>query len=607
MQRNTEHLEATAKSDATKEGAPQKGEPKNPFVSLPLLARVTLGLGPLSWVYDQASVGKTPCEFAQAALDALNVSVNIEGEGLESIPKTGPVLLTANHPFGGVEGVAMAAVFGRIRPDLKILVNGMLCRIEPLGPYFIPVNVFGGAEKENIAGVRAAMKHLNSGGALAMFPSGVVAHWQVRTRRIAEPVWFSLCGRMARREGVVTVPLHFRGRNSMWFQAAGVIHPMLRTAMLPRELWRMRNKNLNLVIGKRVEAGLLRSLVDDAARTAHLRAHSEALGRMMSDDPKDFPVPVAQQKNPQALLREVERFYPTATLAREGRYAVLGVKGYEAPCILHEISRLREETFRQVGEGSGNALDTDKFDADYTHLVLWDTDANQMAGAYRVRCFAPSEAAQAKRKLYTTSLFRYKKEFFERCGYAMELGRAFVAAPYQRDYVPLMLLWKGIAQIAFREGIQTLFGPCSIGLGYAPESMYMLRQHLRENRWDDELAALSSGRCEPKNFVGPNEPNVSGLDFKGCNRVVKDLEGDKGLPILFKHYLQLGGKVAAFHEDHAFGTLDALLVVNMSTIPEKHLLRYLGPDQTATFQETLRAMRGVNAESDQTGAGTKAE
>ncbi|MFI3272277.1 MAG: GNAT family N-acyltransferase [Pseudomonadota bacterium] len=564
---------------------PFAAAPQNPFAAAPALARLLLGLRPLSMVYNKATEGKNPCDFAQAALGALNVDVNIEGEGLESIPKTGPLLLTANHPFGGVEGIAMAAVFGRIRPDLKILVNGMLCRIQELSPFFIPVNVFGGAEKENIAGVRAAMKHLNSGGALAMFPSGVVAHWQIRTRRIAEPVWFSLCGRMARREGVVTVPLHFRGRNSMWFHAAGVIHPLLRTALLPRELWRMRNKNLNLVIGKHVESGLLRSLVDDAARTAHLRAHSEALGRVATGNEQDFPVPVAKQNDPHALLREVESFYPNATLAKEGRYTVLGIQGYEAPRMLEEIGRLREETFRQVGEGSGHARDIDKYDDAYTHLVLWDTDQNQMAGAYRIRCFAPNEAPQAKKKLYTTSLFQYKKEFFERCGYAMELGRAFVAAPYQRDYVPLMLLWKGIAQIAMREGIETLFGPCSIGLGYAPESMYMLRQHLRENRWDDDLAALASGRCEPKNFAGPNTPDVRGLDYKACNRVVKDLEGDKGLPILFKHYLQLGGKVAAFHEDHAFGTLDALLVVSMRTIPDKQLIRYLGTEGV----EALRA------------------
>lgn len=563
--------------------------PKDPFASVSPLIGMPLGLRKLSTIYSKASEGKTPCDFAQRALDALDVTVNIEGESLESIPSTGPVLLTANHPFGAVEGIAMAAIFARVRPDLKILVNNILFRIHELRPVFIPVNVFGGAEKENIAGIRAAMKHLKDSGALAMFPSGVVAHWQMCKRRIEEPEWMALCGRMARREGVVSIPLHFRGHNSMWFQAAGVIHPLLRTALLPRELWRMRGRKLELVIGKHVDSALLRSLPDDDARTAHLRAHSEKLGRIVHDEAKDFPVDVAPQGDYAALLAEVESLSEKAMLTSEGRYTVLGVKGHEAPEILHEIGRLREETFRQVGEGSGNARDIDGFDADYTHLVLWDTDTKQMAGAYRVRCFDPSEASQAKKKLYTTSLFHYKKEFFERCGYAMELGRAFVAAPYQRDYVPLMLLWKGIAQIALRESVQTLFGPCSIGLGYAPESMYMLRQYLQENRWDDELAVLVDGICEPKNFAGPNTPNVSGLDFKACNRVVKNLEGDKGLPILFKHYLQLGGKVAAFHEDHSFGTLDALLVVSMSTIPDKQLLRYLGVEGVEALRKGLEA------------------
>lgn len=207
-----------------------------------------------------------------------------------------------------------------------------------------------------------------------------------------------------------------------------------------------------------------------------------------------------------------------------------------------------------------------------------------MAGSYRVRGFFPSEAPRADKELYTATLFRFDSRFFDTCGYSMELGRAFVHPDYQRSYAPLLLLWKGIARLAARTGIRTLFGPSSISLNYSPESISMLRQHLRQEHWNAELAALVKGRRQPGVHHYLNAPDVTGLDFRACNKAVKDIEGNRGLPVLFKHYLQLGGRIAAFHEDRCFGTLDALLVVDLARTPDKILLRYLSREQ-------LRAMR----------------
>jgi putative hemolysin len=158
----------------------------------------------------------------------------------------------------------------------------------------------------------------------------------------------------------------------------------------------------------------------------------------------------------------------------------------------------------------------------------------------------------------------------------MELGRAFVAGKYQREYAPLLMLWKGIARLAARIRVRALFGACSIGLGYTPESIHMLRCCLEDRHFAPHLAALVRGRRPPAPFPGPNEPHARGLDYKLLNRAVRPLENGKGLPILFKHYLQLGGSIAAFHEDRSFGTLDALMVVDLAGIPEKTLARYLG-------------------------------
>jgi putative hemolysin len=275
------------------------------------------------------------------------------------------------------------------------------------------------------------------------------------------------------------------------------------------------------------------------------------------------------------MLEELARLPLRRILAEEGDFRVFRVTGGEAPHILRETGRLREATFRAAREGSGKALDLDRFDRHYTHLVLWDKQKGVIAGGYRACCFSPSEAPEAAKKLYTASLFHFKPEFFARCGASMELGRAFVASDYQRGYAPLMLLWKGIGHLAAAAGIRTLFGPASIGLDYCPESILMLRQHLEERHLDRDLAALLRGRRAPAAFFGPNAPDARGLEYKTLDRAVKDLEGGKGLPVLFRHYLQLGGRVAAFHEDRSFGTLDALMVVDLTTAPEKLLSRYM--------------------------------
>ncbi len=549
-----------------------------------LITRV-LGLHSLLTEYEKMPLAETPWDFGHATLQQLHISLDHQGESLDALAEPGPALVFANHPFGGVEGVILAALCGTLRHDFKLLANEMLTRIPELAPMIIPVDVSGKNQRENMQSVRQAVRHVEQGGALGIFPSGMVAHWQMNTKTIVEPVWQSLCGRLARQAHIKAIPIYFKGRNSMLFHAAGCIHPMLRTVLLPRELWGRRNSTVDFVVGKPVDGSVLHALKNDAARTALMRIRCEQLGVTKEDvTDKIWPVPVAQACPHEQLQQEGQKFLDRETLATEGRYAVFAIQGHESSCILQEIGRLREETFRLVGEGSGNERDTDSFDKDYTHLVLWDVEKNTIAGAYRVRCFMPEEAHQSQEKLYLASLFDIQTPFYEQCANSMELGRAFVKPEYQRDYVPLMLLWKGIGRMIVRHKLRTLFGPCSMGLGYTDASAHILRQTLEANHWEHDLCQYTQGKRQPRDFAGPNAPNVQGLDYKMANKMVKDIEGDKGLPILFKHYLQLGGRIAAFHEDKDFGTLDALLVVDLAHTPEKVLLRYMSPQEVTELK-----------------------
>ncbi len=533
----------------------------------------TLGLRPLLKRYESLPKTDTPWDFADTVLKSFGVFALNEGENLEDvIPQSGPVIVYANHAFGGVEGLIMAARCGALRHDFKLIANRMLYRIPELRPMIIPINVAASSQKENFSSVRMALRHVEDGGAVGIFPSGIVAHFHMAKMAIYEPSWFSLVGRLARIDGIQAVPMFFKGTNSAMFHAAGCIHPTLRTMLLPRELWRTRGRTIRFVVGKPVDKKLLQDFAHDDARTAHMRVRCEHLGQVDNSLPKIWHTPVANACDSRLLCDEVQKFLPES-LVVEGRYTIFPFQGHESDKLLAEICRLREKTFRLVGEGSGSERDVDQYDNDYTHLVLWDTENKTIAGAYRVRCFEAREAKDVA--LYTSSLFSYRHEFFEYCKNSMELGRAFVVPEYQRDYEPLSLLWKGIGRLACLKKIRTLFGPCSMGLGYAEASAFMLRQYLMQNHWHEVLSSFVSGKRAPAAFSGVNVPDVHGLDYKACNRAVKDVEGDKGLPILFKHYLQLGGKIAAFHEDRTFGTLDALLVVDLAKSPEKIIARYM--------------------------------
>ena len=222
--------------------------------------------------------------------------------------------------------------------------------------------------------------------------------------------------------------------------------------------------------------------------------------------------------------------------------------------------------------------------------MLLDEEGKSIAGSYRARvvCVArPEDTKQCSKKhLYTASLFDYEPQFFQQCGNALELGRAFVCPEYQRDYTPLLLLWKGIGQLALRNSVRTLFGPASIGLNYRPQSVDLLWRHLRLRHWDAPLATLVRGKQPRK--LREELPFAQHLDYKAVNNLVRQMEGGRNLPILFKHYLQLGGRIAAFHEDRTFGTLDALLVVDLLNAPDKQLRRYVG-------EEGMRKLRNGSA------------
>jgi putative hemolysin len=532
--------------------------------------------------------------FLQQALDTFNIGVHCTDEALQRIPASGPLVVVANHPFGALEGVILAQQLRRVRPDVKILANFILERIPELRELFISVDPFGGdgAAGRNLRPLKQALTHLQQGGLLVIFPAGEVSHLHLRGGTI-DPPWNNTVARLVRRTGAPVLPMYFPGSNSLMFQLAGLLHPRLRTALLPRELLNKRNRTIAVHVGTPLPFARLKTF-DDDAMTAQLRLRCYALAAHDAGPAQPACLPGRAQEDIAAavaaplLCAEVEALPQEQLLDQSGEFQVWYARAGQMPWLLQEIGRLREITFRAAGEGTGSSRDIDLYDAYYLHLFIWDKEQRRVVGAYRLGLADEIARRFGVKGLYTHSLFRYRRHLLQQLGPAIELGRSFVRPEYQRSYSPLLLLWKGIGQFVARHPhYRTLFGPVSISGDYATQSQQLLVQFLRANNYLPQLARLVRPRRPFRAPLGPvwlrhNAPD----DLEQLSELVSAMERDqKGVPVLLRQYLKLGGHILGFNVDEAFNNaLDGLIMVDLRQTDPKVLAKYMGREQAAHFR-----------------------
>jgi len=475
----------------------------------------------------------------------------------------------------------------------------MLDGISELRDRFITVDVFGGRDaiRRNAASLREAVQWLRGGHLLVVFPSGEVSHWQSRQCGIADPPWNTLAARCATIAGTPVVPAFFAGDNSFVFQLAGFVHPRLRTARLPAELLNKRGRTIEIRFGSAVPPRDLTQCGSLQQATSYLRARTYMLGRrQLSDIP---PRPAFLPFRPRIRLASIAPETggvagEIANLKGEGNctvdcssYSVYRAVGRHIPAILNEVGRLREIAFRLVGEGSGNNIDLDRFDNDYTHLILWHKADAKIAGAYRLAWTEDVLPTRGIGGLYTSTLFRYAPEFFAQLGPAVELGRSFVRPEYQKQFAALLLLWQAIAAVvAARPTSPVLFGAVSISSSYSEPCRQLMVEFLKQRRCRADLACFVKAR-HPFRLRAAQEP-----DFAAIAETVQefdelplaDLQDSVTVPVLLKQYLRLGGMVAGFNVDPKFsGALDGLLIADLRKAPKNLLSKYMGPQVASSF------------------------
>jgi hypothetical protein len=284
------------------------------------------------------------------------------------------------------------------------------------------------------------------------------------------------------------------------------------------------------------------------------------------------------------LGKELEQLPAASCLLESGQFSVYCLRASQAPAVMHEIATLRERCFREVGEGTGNDIDRDLYDNFYEQLVLWDRERGVIAGGYRICRISDVRRHYGTRGLYTHTLFEYRDAFFTLLGPALELGRSFVAPDYQRSFAPLALLWRAIGEYVGRyPECCRLLGPVSISNAYQMLSREVLVDFLRASCLDPVLSRLVRPRL-PFRRRGHLQPldreTLRSLDLAGVSTLLSEQEADaKGVPVLLRQYLKMGGRILGFNVDHSFSNaLDCLLLVDLRRTEPKLLQRYFSDE-----------------------------
>jgi putative hemolysin len=539
----------------------------------------------------------------------MRVELRIDSGDATRIPATGPVVVVANHPFGMLDGVVLAALLTRVRSDVKLLTNYLLRDVPELAPHCIFVDPFQadcGASARgmnvNRRAVREALTWLRSGGMLAIFPAGEVSHLQLNQGQISDPAWTNTAARLVRQTKATALPVYFCGRNSVGFHLFGMIHPGLRTAFLLQEFLQQKGRSVEVRVGSEISAEFMGGIADPREATEYLRWRTYLLGRRSAPHrawpiaaglriAAKFQQPVAHAAQYQDFQTELEALPSERCLADSGGLAVYLAKADEVPQTLLELGRLREITFRGAGEGTGRSRDLDRFDRYYWHILLWHKTKRELVGAYRAGDTAEIVAQMGVDGLYTSTLFRYDPRVFDKLGPAIELGRSFVRPEYQRQYAPLLLLWKGIARfLASHTMASVLFGAVSISNDYSQASREMIYRFFEARMREDELA----GMIEPRRPFRPGGLRPwdcramchAMRDLEDLSEPIADVETDgKGLPILLRQYARVGGKLVGFNVDQKFSrVLDGLVVVDLRKTEPTLLERYMGREIAFEFR-----------------------
>ena len=535
----------------------------------------------LDKIYQQI-IDKQGVEFIDELIKMLEFDIEFDEDQLKKIPKEGPLIIVANHPLGGFDGLLLIKYLSLVRKDVKVLANYLLKKIDAVSEYFMEDNPFDDSGQGNYYGLKEAVTHLNDGGVICLFPA-IDVHTKDSFGGVTDKVWqFSVVNfiKMAR---VPVAPVLFQGTNSRLLHLVAKINPSLKSARLPSEILRKKHKKIKLRIGSPIKVDEQDTYKDVYQLGRFLRAKTYsmesdievrrffnyALKPNVKPDEIIDPVPLAK------IQKEIQLLKSKHTLFTLKNYTAYCAPSAMIPNILNEIGRLREITFREVGEGTNRSIDIDEYDLYYNQMFIWDEDEDRIVGAYRLGKGKDIMEQLGRRGFYLHSLFRISESFKPVLKESIELGRSFVIKEYQRKPMPLFLLWKGILYFLLKNPeYRYLIGPVSISNNYSKVSKDLIIKFIMKNHLNWRMAQ----HIKPRNSYKFKSDNVDlnllmenvEQDINRLDKTIGDLdEQNSGLPVLLKKYIKLNAEIIGFNVDPKFNNcLDGLIVLDVYNVPK---------------------------------------
>ncbi len=527
-------------------------------------------------------------EYINTSLNKFGVRFEIPEEDLKRLPKEGAFITISNHPLGGLDGGLLLKLMLERRSDFKVIANFLLQNFVPLQPYLMPVNPFEDRKevRSSHKGIKDAILHLREGKPLGIFPAGEVSNLKEGKKYVDRP-WEPSAMRLIQKAKVPVIPIYFHARNSSLFYRLSSISSLLQTAKLPSELFSQENRVIKVRIGNPVSVKDQQEYPDLKDFTSFLRKKTYMLANpyekktLRESIPQNLKIPKSPKQialSGNSVVIESELQY-----CRDHDMRLLVSKNYEVflaqkihiPNVVHEIGRLREITFRAIGEGTNNSLDLDPFDAYYHHMFLWDNKAKKMVGAYRMGMGSQIYSQRGIDGFYLQDLFRFEPELHKMMSESIEMGRAFIIKEYQQRPMPLFLLWKGIVHCTLRfPEHKYLIGGVSISNKFSSFTKSLMIEFMKSHYYDPYVAQYVRPKKEFKVKLKDADKDFvfdeSKSDLNKFDKIIDEVEpGSLRIPVLIKKYIKQNARVVAFNVDPLFNNaVDGLMYIRIADLPD---------------------------------------
>ncbi len=531
----------------------------------------------------QEHQGVRGLDFIEKVLEYFDLDYLVSNRDLENIPPSGRVVVVANHPLGALDALSLIQMISRVRRDIRVVANDLLYALEPLRDLLLPVdNLGGGSSRKGIKQVYAALEREEL---VIVFPAGEVS--RLRLNGVRDARWKGGFLQFIRRTDAPMLPIYIDARNSPLFYAVSMLYKPIAALLLVGEMFRQRSNTLGFRLGELVPAAHLKlEGIRPKARVRMVRKHfyrvaQRKAGVFASERS------IAHPESRQALKKELAKGQLLGE-TRDGKKILL-MEWEPDGALMREIGRLRELSFRRVGEGTGRRRDTDSYDVHYRHLVLWDESELEVVGSYRLGEAGRILQERGMAGLYTHSLFKFDPAFEAYARDAIELGRSFVQPRYWGSRA-LDYLWQGLgAYLRYHPQIRYLFGPVSLSARY-PRPARDLMVHFYRHYFGCRRSLGEAKIPYKLSLPGQEECAAlfSGSDFEQDLQELKHRLSlyDLVIPTLYKQYTDLcepgGVCFLDFGVDPDFGNCtDGMILVDLQRVKAAKRKRYLGVSQGA--------------------------